>query len=227
MRTKPRSSSPAAAKARGRLNELSAEAAAKFPVDTQVLHIAGALDFERVSEITQGRPGHKVLGFCDQMPSAYALADLVIARSGASSPDRDRDRGAPVDPGALSLSQRTIIRPAMQRFLPKRERPSLVQERDLDAERLASLATSILQDLPTYKRMAKAARALAIPDAAERVCAAIEATLSHSMNVLSQRLTDTSSPLRIHLIGVAGSGMSGLALLLLGMGHSRSADRTA
>ena len=39
------------------------------------------------------------------------------------------------------------------------------------------------------------------------------------MTDLSQRLTDRSHPLRIHLIGVAGSGMSGLALLLLGMGH--------
>jgi len=42
------------------------------------------------------------------------------------------------------------------------------------------------------------------------------------MNALSQRLTDTSTPLHIHLIGVAGSGMSGLALLLLGMGHKVS-----
>ena len=39
------------------------------------------------------------------------------------------------------------------------------------------------------------------------------------MTALSQRLTDHTQPLRIHLIGVAGSGMSGLALLLLGMGH--------
>jgi UDP-N-acetylmuramate--L-alanine ligase/UDP-N-acetylenolpyruvoylglucosamine reductase len=39
---------------------------------------------------------------------------------------------------------------------------------------------------------------------------------------LSQRLTDTRQPLQIHLIGVAGSGMSGLALLLLGMGHKVS-----
>lgn len=41
------------------------------------------------------------------------------------------------------------------------------------------------------------------------------------MNIdeLSQRLTDRSKPVSIHLIGVAGSGMSGLALLLLGMGH--------
>lgn len=42
------------------------------------------------------------------------------------------------------------------------------------------------------------------------------------MNVLSQRLTDRTQPLHIHLIGVAGSGMSGLALLLLGMGHKVS-----
>ncbi len=35
----------------------------------------------------------------------------------------------------------------------------------------------------------------------------------------SQLLTDRGHPLRVHLIGVAGSGMSGLALLLLGMGH--------
>jgi UDP-N-acetylglucosamine--N-acetylmuramyl-(pentapeptide) pyrophosphoryl-undecaprenol N-acetylglucosamine transferase len=53
----------------------------------------------------------------------------------------------------------------------------LVQERDLDAGKLAAMATSILRDLPTYKRMAKAARALAVPDAADRVCDAIEATL--------------------------------------------------
>lgn len=39
------------------------------------------------------------------------------------------------------------------------------------------------------------------------------------MNGLSDRLTDRTQPLRIHLIGVAGSGMSGLALLLMGMGH--------
>ena len=35
---------------------------------------------------------------------------------------------------------------------------------------------------------------------------------------LSERLTDRENPVRVHLIGVAGSGMSGLALLLLGMG---------
>jgi len=44
------------------------------------------------------------------------------------------------------------------------------------------------------------------------------------MNIaeLSTRLTDRENPIRVHLIGVAGSGMSGLALLLLGMGHKVS-----
>ncbi|MEJ6634354.1 MAG: Mur ligase domain-containing protein, partial [Akkermansiaceae bacterium] len=35
----------------------------------------------------------------------------------------------------------------------------------------------------------------------------------------SKRLLDREKPMRIHLIGVAGSGMSGLARLLLEMGH--------
>ncbi|MFU8892811.1 MAG: UDP-N-acetylmuramate--L-alanine ligase [Luteolibacter sp.] len=39
------------------------------------------------------------------------------------------------------------------------------------------------------------------------------------MNDFPQRLLTADPPLHVHLIGVAGSGMSGLALLLLGMGH--------
>jgi UDP-N-acetylmuramate--L-alanine ligase/UDP-N-acetylenolpyruvoylglucosamine reductase len=38
----------------------------------------------------------------------------------------------------------------------------------------------------------------------------------------SIRITQREKPLRVHLIGVAGSGMSGLALLLLEMGHQVS-----
>ena len=162
-----------------RLNELSAEAAGKLPSGTQVLHIAGALDFARVSEIAQGRPNHKVLGFCDQMPAALAIADLVIARSGASSLTETATSGHPSIlvpyPFAADDHQTRNAEVFAEAGAAK-----LVQERDLDAEKLASLAISILQDLPTYKRMAKAARALAIPDAAERVCAAIEATLTPS-----------------------------------------------
>ena len=162
-----------------RLNELSAQAAALLPPETQVLHIAGAADFERVSEITKGREGYKVLGFCDQMPSAYAVADLVIARSGASSLTEISIAGHPsiLVPYPYAADDHQTRNAEVFAHAGAAQ---MVQERDLDAGKLASLSTSILQDLPTYKRMAKAARALAIPDAAARVCAAIEATLSPS-----------------------------------------------
>lgn len=159
-----------------RLNELSAQAAAGLPPEMQVLHIAGALDFQRVSEITAGRAGYQVLGFCDQMPAAYAIADLVIARAGASSLTEIAISGHPSIlvpyPYAADDHQTRNAEVFAAAGAAK-----LVQERDLDAKKLASLVTSILQDLPTYKRMAKAASALAVPDAADRVCAAIEATL--------------------------------------------------
>ena len=160
-----------------RLNELCAEAAASLPTQTQVLHIAGASDFQRVSEITHGREGYKVLGFCDQMPAAYAVADLVIARSGASSLTEIAIAAHPsiLVPYPYAADDHQTRNAEV---FDSAGAAKLVQECDLDAEKLAALATSILQDLPTYKRMAKAARALAVPDAADRVCAAIEATLT-------------------------------------------------
>lgn len=160
-----------------RLNELSAQAAASLPPETQVLHIAGALDFQRVCDITQDRPRYKVLGFCDQMPAAYAVADLVIARSGASSMTEIAIAGLPsiLVPYPFAADDHQTRNAEVFHTAGA---ATLIQERDLDAEKLTDLANSILQDLPTYNRMAKAARALAVPNAADRVCAAIEATLS-------------------------------------------------
>ena len=113
------------------------------------------------------------------MPSAYAIADLVIARSGASSLTEIAIAGHPsiLVPYPYAADDHQTRNAEV---FAEAGAAVLVQERDLDAEKLASLATSILQDLPTYKRMAKAARALAVPDAADRVCAAIEATLTPS-----------------------------------------------
>jgi UDP-N-acetylglucosamine--N-acetylmuramyl-(pentapeptide) pyrophosphoryl-undecaprenol N-acetylglucosamine transferase len=160
-----------------RLNELSAKAAVNLPPETQVLHIAGASDFDRVCEITKGRAGYKVLGFCDQMPSAYAIADLVIARSGASSLTEIAIAGHPsiLVPYPYAADDHQTRNAEV---FDKVGAGKLIQERDLDPEKLASFATSILQDLPTHQGMAKAASSLAIPNAADRVCAAIEATLS-------------------------------------------------
>lgn len=160
-----------------RLNELCAEAAALMPEDYQVLQIAGARDFERVSQIASDRAHHKVLGFCDRMASAYALADLVISRAGASSLTEIAVCGHPAIlvpyPYAADDHQTCNARVFADAGAAK-----LIQERDLDAAKLAAMAVGLLRDLPSYKEMAKAARGLAVPDAAARVRSAIESAFS-------------------------------------------------
>ncbi|MEI6655585.1 MAG: undecaprenyldiphospho-muramoylpentapeptide beta-N-acetylglucosaminyltransferase [Verrucomicrobiota bacterium] len=162
-----------------RLNELSALAAASLPGDTQVLHIAGTSDYARVAEIARGQTGYKVVGFCDQMASAYALADLVIARAGASSLSEIAQVGLPSIlvpyPFATDDHQTRNAEVFEQAGAAK-----LIQERNLSAEQLAALAITLLRDPQRLSQMARAASSLAIADAADRVCTAIESSFSAS-----------------------------------------------
>lgn len=66
------------------LNSLLIEAAKADP-GVHYLVIAGRLDYDRVNTLAAGAPNITVLGFCADMPAAYAAADGVIARSGAST----------------------------------------------------------------------------------------------------------------------------------------------
>lgn len=162
-----------------RLNELAAEAVANLPADFQVLHIAGALDRDRVIEIAGSRPNHKILGFCDQMPAAYALADLVIARSGASSLTEIALCGHPsiLVPFPFAADDHQTCNAEV---FSRAGAALLIQERDLDADKLASMAIEILGNKTTHQSMSAAALSLAFSDAADRVCAAIESTLSRA-----------------------------------------------
>lgn len=66
------------------LNSMLIEAAKADP-DVFYFVIAGKQDFERVNDLAAGAPNIKVIGFCADMPAAYAAADGVIARAGAST----------------------------------------------------------------------------------------------------------------------------------------------
>jgi UDP-N-acetylglucosamine--N-acetylmuramyl-(pentapeptide) pyrophosphoryl-undecaprenol N-acetylglucosamine transferase len=162
-----------------RLNSLVAQAFDQFPPGTQVLHIAGPGDQERVQEESGNKPGYKVIGFCDDMPSAYAVADAVLSRSGASSMTELSFLGLPSIlvpfPFAADDHQTRnaeVFSQAGAAFLEP--------EAALDAGKLAARVSSLMSDLQTRDRMAQAARLLAAPDAAARVCDAIEATLSRN-----------------------------------------------
>jgi UDP-N-acetylglucosamine--N-acetylmuramyl-(pentapeptide) pyrophosphoryl-undecaprenol N-acetylglucosamine transferase len=159
------------------LNSLVAQAFGSFPPGTQVLHIAGPGDQQRVEEEAGKQAGYRVVGFCDDMPSAYAVADAVLSRSGASSMTELSFLGLPSIlvpfPFAADDHQTRnadVFSQAGAAFLEP--------EPALDAAKLAARVTTLMSDLQTRDRMAQAARSLAVPDAAARVCDAIEATLS-------------------------------------------------
>lgn len=59
--------------------------AAKSDPEVHYYVIAGKSDYERVRDLAGDAPNIKVIGFCSDMPSAYAAADGVIARAGAST----------------------------------------------------------------------------------------------------------------------------------------------
>jgi UDP-N-acetylglucosamine--N-acetylmuramyl-(pentapeptide) pyrophosphoryl-undecaprenol N-acetylglucosamine transferase len=106
------------------------------------------------------------------------VADLIISRSGASSLTEVSIAGLPsiLVPFPYAADDHQTRNAEVFELAGAAK---LVQERDLDEGKLAALALSILNDPAASERMAAAARALAIPDAAERVCAAIEATFSN------------------------------------------------
>ena len=155
------------------LNQLTAAAAPLLPDDIQILHIAGPNDHDRIaSENPVTRPGYKLIGFCDQMPSAYALADLVIARSGASTLTEISLAGLPsiLVPYPYAADDHQT---ANAKVFSEAGAAELIQQEDLTADSLAKLLSGLLADPGTLSKMSDAAKSLAIPDAPEKVTAAI------------------------------------------------------
>ena len=156
-----------------KLNSIVAEAS--LPEGCQVLHIAGPFDEQRVIGEAGEREGYKVLGFCDDMPAAYAVTDAVVARAGASSMTELAFLGLPsvLVPFPFAADDHQtwnakVFSDAGAAFLE--------QEAGLDS---AKLSARVVEMLDPAKRaaMSEAARKLAVPDAAERVCDAIMETL--------------------------------------------------
>ena len=160
-----------------RLNEIAAAAANRLPDAIQILHIAGPANESDTATALAKRPGAVVLGFCDAMHAALAVADAVVARSGASFLTEVAAAGLPsiLVPYPYAADDHQT---ANADVFTHAGAAVLVQERDLDAEKLAVLVTSILENPERRTSMAAAARGLAAPDAATRVRDAILTTMT-------------------------------------------------
>ena len=106
------------------------------------------------------------------MPSAYALADLVITRSGASTLTEISLAGLPsiLVPYPYAADDHQT---ANAKVFSEVGAAKLIQQKDLTPESLAKLLTELLTNPGALKLMYEASSSLAIPDAAEKVTTSI------------------------------------------------------
>ncbi len=152
----------------------------------QVLHVAGsrgrddaleawrwhgtepALDDEPAAPPAPGAPTVRLVGYLDDMSDAYAVADLVVCRAGATTLAELAVLGLPAVlvpyPHATADHQRANARAAVAAGAA-----GVRDEDDLDAAALAAAVRDLVADAGRLAAMGLAARTWARPDAAEGV----------------------------------------------------------
>lgn len=161
-----------------RLNDAVLAATSRWadPERLQVLHAAGTRDHERVVGAWQelDQRGMRVVcqTFVDDMADAYAACDVALCRAGASTVAELTLAGVPAVlvpyPHAVADEQT-----ANAVALADAGAAVVVADGELDGERLVAEAEPLLADASTRERMARAARSLGRPDAADAVAAVV------------------------------------------------------
>jgi UDP-N-acetylglucosamine--N-acetylmuramyl-(pentapeptide) pyrophosphoryl-undecaprenol N-acetylglucosamine transferase len=145
----------------------------------QVLHQSGERGFEATqSAYREANVEAQVMAFIDDMAKTYAWADLAVCRAGAMTVAELQAAGL----GAIFVplpiatdDHQTKNAGVMVNVGAAR----IIQERDLSAERLSAIIAELIADRAKLLKMAEAARAARITDAAARLadlCAAAGGT---------------------------------------------------
>jgi UDP-N-acetylglucosamine--N-acetylmuramyl-(pentapeptide) pyrophosphoryl-undecaprenol N-acetylglucosamine transferase len=164
-----------------RINDATEELARLWAgrADRQLVHVAGRAAATPARASDRGRAGlvYRRVAFVERMVEAYAVADLALCRGGATTVAE-----------LLAMGLPAIIVPYPHHRDRQQERHALVLERagaavvmqdsEASAERVAAAADPLLSDDAELARMRGAARALAIPDAAERLAAVVREAAS-------------------------------------------------
>jgi UDP-N-acetylglucosamine--N-acetylmuramyl-(pentapeptide) pyrophosphoryl-undecaprenol N-acetylglucosamine transferase len=161
------------------INLVAVEAFASGPSRPfHVLHISGTRDHDQVEQLLDGSGAPKrytLLAYEPGLADALAACDLVLARSGGSIFEiaaAGRPAVLVPYPHAAGDHQR-----ANARWMTDAGAAVVLEDSELDAERLRSLCDELLGDEARLESMASASASLARPDAAERVAAEVLATL--------------------------------------------------
>lgn len=145
--------------------------------DLHIIHVAGAAEAATVRDALTAAGGDadgrwRVLEYLDDMGSALAAADLVVARAGATSIAEITALGLPAVlvpyPYATDDHQTKNARTMVAHGAAE-----LVADKDLDDERFGDILVGVLGDPARRATMSDASRALGRPDAANRVVAIV------------------------------------------------------
>jgi UDP-N-acetylglucosamine--N-acetylmuramyl-(pentapeptide) pyrophosphoryl-undecaprenol N-acetylglucosamine transferase len=154
-----------------RINESAVEAMRRLKgrVDVQFILQTGREEFDWARGLVEAEQlPARVVPYLRQIHLAYAVADLVVCRSGAMTLAEIAACGTPAIlvpyPYAAHNHQEVNAR-----NLVERGAASLILDRELSGERLAREVAHLLADRQTLRRMSAHARTFARPDAAERL----------------------------------------------------------
>ncbi|WP_437610362.1 undecaprenyldiphospho-muramoylpentapeptide beta-N-acetylglucosaminyltransferase [Erwinia sp. V71] len=153
------------------LNQTLPQVAAKMGEQITLWHQVGKGALATVTEAYQqaGQTQHKITEFIDDMAAAYAWADVVVCRSGALTVSEVAAAGLP----AIFVPFQHKDRQQYWNALPLEQAGAakIFEQPQFNAGVVA--ATLAGWDRPTLLQMAEKARAVAIPDATERVAQAL------------------------------------------------------
>ncbi len=144
------------------------------PEKVRIIHITGKSEYERVAAaLAKSGIEHYVSPFCQRMELAYELADLAIARSGASSLTELAAFGIPsiLIPYPFAAEDHQTRNAEV---FSKRKAAILMNEDELSRRCLGKVVNDLFDDPQTLGRLGDAMSALAVRDAAENICDMIE-----------------------------------------------------
>lgn len=164
--------------------------------DIQFLHQTGRNDYELVRE-SYRKMGFNgtVTAFIHRMPEAYAVADIVIARAGATTLAELTAVGKPAIlipyPYAAGDHQKMNARK-----LSDLGGARMISDRELTGELLAGNIKGLYADKTAMSEMLKVSKSLGKPEAAQRVVDVVMSLLKLNKPRASELSAGTGSPLK-------------------------------
>ena len=133
----------------------------------QVIHLTGHLDWDTVRAATANLPqSYQAFPYLHEMGAAYAAADLVVSRAGASVLGEYPFFGLPAILVPYPYAWR--YQKVNADYLVEREAAVLLEDQYLQTQLLPQIET-LIQDKARLQHMQRSMKALAQPQAAERI----------------------------------------------------------